>query len=406
MVMRVVEVKGHLIDSNILSRVMDVILEGGGKFEFQKFEVGRTNKDESVSLIKIIAPTSEKLGVILKNLSALGCYSPTPRPAVLREAEADGTVPEDFYATTNQRTEIFYGGRWIEVEDQRMDSVIVVEDNRARCRLLRDVRAGDMVVCGIEGIRVMPEFKPRDRYGFAFMDNGISSERRVEIAVRRLALMMREQKRKNGKIVMVAGPVIVHTGGARSLAEIIRRGYVNAILAGNALAVHDIELALYGTSLGVDLHTGIPMAGGHRNHVRAINVIRSCGGIRKAVEQGILQSGIMYECIKNDVPFVLAGSIRDDGPLPETVMDLIKAQSEYNRLLKGATLVLMLASMLHSIGTGNMLPAWVPTICVDINPAVVTKLADRGSSQTIGIVTDVGLFLHLLNRELGEDKTD
>jgi lysine-ketoglutarate reductase/saccharopine dehydrogenase-like protein (TIGR00300 family) len=292
------------------------------------------------------------------------------------------------------------GGRWIEVEQQRMDAVIIAAGGQAVCRKLRDVRAGEPVVCGHDGIRVTPEFRERDRLGFAFMSNDVSSERRVEGVVARIAEMMRQVKKSGGRIVVVAGPVVVHTGGVDHFSELIRLGYVDTVLAGNALAVHDIEFALSGTSLGIDL-TGAAVEQGHRNHMAAINTINRAGGIRQAVESGVLKSGVMYECVKKGVEYVLAGSIRDDGPLPETVMDLVDAQERYAAALsQNVQLVLMLSSMLHSIGVGNMLPSWVRVVCVDINPAVVTKLSDRGSAQTVGVVTDVGLFLHRLAERL------
>jgi lysine-ketoglutarate reductase/saccharopine dehydrogenase-like protein (TIGR00300 family) len=281
-----------------------------------------------------------------------------------------------------------------------MDAVIIVNDGMAECRKLRDVKQGEMVVCGSQGIRIQPEFKERDRLGFAFMANEISSERRTETTVRKVAEIMRQVKAEGGRIVFVAGPVVIHTGGSGAFCEIIRKGYVDALLAGNAIAVHDIEHTLFGTSLGVDLEHGIPIEEGHKNHMRAINIINRHGSIRGAVEAGALQSGVMYECVKHDVPFVLAGSIRDDGPLPDTEMDLIKAQEEYAHLLIDVKMVVCLSSMLHSIGVGNMLPSWVRMVCVDINPAVVTKLSDRGSQQTVGVVTDVGTFLSLLAQQL------
>jgi lysine-ketoglutarate reductase/saccharopine dehydrogenase-like protein (TIGR00300 family) len=292
------------------------------------------------------------------------------------------------------------GSAWVEVDKQRMDAVIVVEGGRASCRKLRDVKAGEAVVCGHAGIRVTPEFRDRDRQGFAFMSNDVSSERRVEGSVARIAAMMREVKKSGGRIGVVAGPVVVHTGGVEHFGELIRLGYVDVVLAGNALAVHDVEFALSGTSLGIDLIAGAPVEQGHRNHMAAINSVNRAGGIRQAVESGILKSGVMYECVTNGVEFILAGSIRDDGPLPDTVMDLIEAQERYAQALGNVQMVLMLSSMLHSIGVGNMLPSWVRVVCVDINPAVVTKLSDRGSSQTVGVVTDVGLFLHRLAEAL------
>jgi len=256
------------------------------------------------------------------------------------------------------------------------------------------------VVCGMQGIRVAPDVQQRDKPSFGFMSNEVSSERRVETVVARVAGMMRQVKAAGGRIAFVAGPVVVHTGGSQYFCELIQLGYVDALLSGNALAVHDIEVALSGTSLGIDLSSGHPVEHGHRNHMRAINAIRRAGGIGAAVASGVLTSGIMHGCHTHNVPYILAGSIRDDGPLPETMMDLLAAQEEYGKALANVDIVVMLSSMLHSIGVGNMLPSWVKVICVDINPAVVTKLSDRGSTQTIGVVTDVGLFLHQLAERL------
>jgi lysine-ketoglutarate reductase/saccharopine dehydrogenase-like protein (TIGR00300 family) len=278
----------------------------------------------------------------------------------------------------------------------------VIAGKRAFCRKLRDIRKGDAVVCGITGVRVVPTFQDRDRLGFAFMTNEISSERRVGAAVSRVAEMMRAVKAEGGRIALVAGPVVVHTGGGPYLARLIKSGYVQVLLSGNALAVHDIEFALFGTSLGVNLETGRAVEGGHHHHMRAINTVRRAGGIRQAIDQNVLKSGVMYETITQGIDYVLAGSIRDDGPLPDTIMDLVAAQDRYVEALRSVSLVLVLASMLHGIGVGNMLPSAVRVICVDINPAVVTKLADRGSSQTVGIVTDTGLFLHQLAEQLAK----
>src|SRR5688572_26645864 len=396
-----IEAEGHLIDSGLLSAIFDKIIEFKAAYEIVDFDIGKTNDDASRIKMRITAADSTLLDELLQQLTTFGCHPVKERNAILKPAEKDRCVPDDFYSTTNNRTHIRVGGKWVEVEQQRMDAVIVVSDGRAACRKLRDVRAGEFVVCGHEGIRVTPEFKERDRLGFAFMSNDVSSERRVEGVVSKIADMMRQVKTSGGRIAVVGGPVVVHTGGVEHFSELIRLGYVDVLLAGNALAVHDIEFALSGTSLGIDLIAGAAVEQGHRNHMAAINTINRAGGIRQAVECGVLKSGVMYECIKHGVEFVLAGSIRDDGPLPETVMDLVEAQERYAAALSNdVQLVLMLSTMLHSIGVGNMLPSWVRVVCVDINPAVVTKLSDRGSSQTIGVVTDVGLFLHRLAERL------
>jgi lysine-ketoglutarate reductase/saccharopine dehydrogenase-like protein (TIGR00300 family) len=398
----IIQADGHLVDSQILSKIFDRVIASGSEFEVVRFDLGKTNEDFSHLELRISAATPHILSKTLEELVELGCSQTAIADAALRSAEADRVVPDDFYSTTNHRTFVRSQGAWLEVANQRMDAVIAVHGTKAECRKLRDVRRGDTIVCGVHGIRIQPEFKERDRLGFAFMANDISSERRTETAVRKIAELMRQIKTEGGGIAFVAGPVVVHTGGGGAFCDLIRSGYVHALLSGNALAVHDIEHALYGTSLGVDMERGVPIEEGHKNHMRAINAINRCGSIRGAVESGILRSGVMYECVKHHVPFVLAGSIRDDGPLPDTEMDLIKAQESYAQYLAGVKMVICLSSMLHSIGVGNMLPSWVRVVCVDINPAVVTKLSDRGSQQTIGVVTDVGAFLGMLARQLRE----
>ena len=262
---------------------------------------------------------------------------------------------------------------------------------------------GEKVVVGIDGIRTNHKTTARpstEKQEFSFMGAGVSSERRVELVVEQIAWELHKIRAQGGKVAVTAGPVVIHTGGAQHLASLIRQGYVHTLLGGNAIAVHDIEQSMMGTSLGVDMNKGVPVRGGHRHHLKVINTIRRCGSIANAVAQGLITKGVMYECVQNNVPFCLAGSIRDDGPLPDTEMDLIRAQEEYARLLEGTNMVLMLSTMLHSIGVGNMTPAGVKMVCVDINPAVVTKLSDRGSVESVGVVTDVGLFLSLLMRQL------
>jgi len=396
----VVAAEGHLIDSQLLTRIFDTVIERGGAFEVLAFEIGRTNDEFSRLTLKISAPDRPALGELLEALIPLGCHAAAEHDAQVRDADRDGCAPDDFYSTTNQRTQVRLDGQWLTVERQRMDAAIVVTAGRAACRKLRDIHAGDRVVCGLAGIRVTPEFRDRDRADFTFMSNDVSSERRVEVSVTRVARIMREVKASGRRIVFVAGPVVVHTGGAGDFAALIRAGFVNVLLAGNALAVHDAEQVLFGTSLGVDLEAGAPVSGGHRHHMRAINALNRAGGIQAAVDAGVLTTGVMFECVRAGVPFVLAGSVRDDGPIADTVTDIVEAQDRYAAALEGAGVVIVLSTMLHGIGVGNMLPAWVPVVCVDINPAVVTKLADRGSSQTIGIVTDVGLFLHQLAAQL------
>jgi len=395
-----VETQGHLIDSHIMEQIFDTVVEHHGRFEVEQFRIGRTNSEPSYLRLKVDTDDAESMGKILSQLLGLGCAMVDSGDAELAPVTRDCCAPEDFYSTTNYRTYVRRDQQWVEARNQRMDALIVVEGDQAVCRRLRDIRAGDRVVTGMRGIRVVPESKERDRLAFAFMSNGISSERQVETAVKQTAALIHNTREAGHKIIAVAGPVVVHTGGVSALSRLIREGFVNALLSGNALGVHDIEAALFGTSLGIRLSDGRPDEHGHRNHMRAINAIYHCGGVRGAVESGRLKSGILYECVRGKVPFVLAGSLRDDGPLPDTLTDMNQAQDAYAAELQGAGLVLCLGSMLHSIAVGNMLPSWVKIVCVDINPAVATKVSDRGTGQAVGVVTDVGLFLDLLVRTL------
>jgi lysine-ketoglutarate reductase/saccharopine dehydrogenase-like protein (TIGR00300 family) len=396
----IVEAEGHLIDSHIMERIFDTVVEYQGRFEVERFHIGRTNSDPSQLRMRIETPSKEQMDVLLGQLIGLGCVPADSTDAITEAAVADKCAPMDFYSTTNHRTLVRLNGQWLEVEKQRMDATVVLANGRAECRKLRDLKAGEQVVIGMRGIRVVPDTKDRDRLSFSFMANEVSSERQVETAVKQTVALMRAVREAGKKIIVVSGPVVVHTGGGEPLSKLIRLGWVDALLAGNALAVHDIEAALLGTSLGIRQSDGRQEEHGHRNHMRAINAINHCGDIAGAVAKGRLTSGVMYECVKAGTPFVLAGSLRDDGPLPDTITDMNVAQNLYNEHLQGAGLVLCLSSMLHSIAAGNMLPSWVKMVCVDINPAVATKVSDRGSSQTVGVVTDVGLFLELLARRI------
>jgi lysine-ketoglutarate reductase/saccharopine dehydrogenase-like protein (TIGR00300 family) len=331
--------------------------------------------------------------------------------AIVATCDLDGVAPDDFYVSNIYPTEVKINDQWIRVQKQRMDGAIVIRDDNsdgsngvtAECRILRDLIQGDRIVVGVEGIRTVRKKSNRELKSpeeFSFMGAGVSSERRVELVVEQIAWELRQIRDRGGKVVVTAGPVVIHTGGAKHLSSLIRDGYVQGLLGGNAIAVHDMEQSLMGTSLGVDMQKGTPVRGGHRHHLKVINTVRRYGSIAQAVESGVITHGIMYECVKHHIPFALAGSIRDDGPLPDTQMDLIKAQAEYAQLLEGTDMILMLSTMLHSIGVGNMTPAGVKMVCVDINPAVVTKLSDRGSVESVGVVTDVGLFLSLLVNQL------
>ena len=392
--------EGHLIDSGILAQILALIIEEDADYEIKEFRIGKTNLQTSRIELEVICRDSEQLNTVGDRLIRHGCYEKLVSDVKTLPAEGDGCVPDDFYSTTNHKTEVFLMGEWTEVKKQRMDAVIVIDEKSAICKKLRDVRAGDKVVCSSESVRVFPPARERESDMFGFMSGDVSSERSVDVAVDQIAEELEECRKSQRKVIAVAGPVIVHTGGSDALASIIRAGYIQGLLSGNALAVHDIEQVLFGTSLGLDMRRGRPIHDGHRHHMLAINRINRAGSIKRAVETGVLDRGIMYETVRAQIPYCLAGSIRDDGPLPGTVNDMIQAQKEYAEILKNSYMVLMLSTMLHAIGSGNMLPSWVKTVCVDINPAVVTKLSDRGSSQAIGIVSDVGFFLRALATRL------
>jgi lysine-ketoglutarate reductase/saccharopine dehydrogenase-like protein (TIGR00300 family) len=409
---RVLGLEGHLLDSGLLDRALELTVENGGSFQILNFQLGKQRQSTSRSEIRVSAPAPDVLANLVGQLIELGCIPAAAErisDAQLEPVTMDGVAPDDFYVTTIYPTEVRLNGKWVRITGQRMDGCIVVDRSdpaqpTATVRLMRDLRHGDRVIVGIDGIQTVRKSESREERGigaapaaeFAFMGAGVSSERKIELVVREIAWELERIRERGGKVVVVAGPVVIHTGASEHLAELIRTGFVQVVLGGNGMAAHDIEQSLLGTSLGVDMSRGTPVRGGHRHHLRAINTIRRCGSIAAAVEQGVLRSGIFYECVRAGVPFSLSASIRDDGPLPGVFTDMIEAQRDYARLITGAEMILMLSSMLHSIGVGNMTPAGVKLVCVDINPAVVTKLADRGSIESIGVVTDVGLFLSLL----------
>jgi lysine-ketoglutarate reductase/saccharopine dehydrogenase-like protein (TIGR00300 family) len=406
---RLIRMEGHLLDAGLINQALDLIVDGGGSVQVPNFQLGEQRQSTSAADVKVTAPSRDVLESLMSQLIDLGAVPPPQEVCdiIWETVELDGVAPDDFYVTTIYPTEVRVNCQWVPVEKQRMDAAIVVSETAgqtiAQCKLLRDLKQGDRVVVGIEGIRTVRKTESREQRNtqeFSFMGAGVSSERRVELVVEQIAWEMRQIRDQGGKVVVTAGPVVIHTGGGEHLARLIRGGYVQALLGGNAIAVHDLEQSMMGTSLGVDMKRGVSVRGGHRHHLKVINTIRRYGSIAKAVEQGVVTSGVLYECVKHDVPFALAGSIRDDGPLPDTEMDLIQAQAAYAQLIEGADLILMLSSMLHSIGVGNMTPAGVKMVCVDINPAVVTKLSDRGSVESVGVVTDVGLFLSLLTQQL------
>lgn len=398
---REVEVRGHLIDSMILTKIFDVIMDLDGEFQVQEFKVGKRKKDESYAKLLIQGKSQKHLDEILESVYREGATSKIQQKITLKQAPKDMVMPDNFYSTTNNRTDVFHKGKWIKVENMMMDKCIVVKGQRAWCSPIREIKKGDMIIVGENGIRITPPERPREGVNlFQFMGSNSSSERPTQHIARKVAHDIYKTKKEKGKIVLVGGPAIVHTGASDSIATLIRLGFIDGVLAGNALAVHDIEYSTLGTSLGMNVQNGTLAVRGHRNHMQAINSVFKAGSISKMVSNGTLKKGIMYECVKRKIPFVLAGSLRDDGPLPDVMTDMIAAQKKYKEILKNAKMVIMISTMLHSIATGNMLPAEVKVIVVDINQPTVTKLMDRGTWQALGIVSDVGAFLPLVTQEI------
>jgi lysine-ketoglutarate reductase/saccharopine dehydrogenase-like protein (TIGR00300 family) len=401
-----VEITGHLMDHGILSRVLDDIREYAGDYTIDRFDVGRETDDPSHAVITVIAEDDESLQRLLMRLQTRGVNQVDPGEASVAEADRDGVFPDHFYSTTNLETRVRIDGTWLEVANPEMDCGLILErdaDGRpARVFTLpmSDVRTGMLVITGADGVRVTVPAPDASAEAFGFMESEVSSEKPQAVLVRQVADGMREAKAAGKKVLWVGGPGVVHTGAAPAMVAMVNAGYVDVLFAGNALATHDIESALYGTSLGVDLAMGRGVEHGHEHHIRAINTIRKEGSIREAVESGVLSGGIMHALVTEGKTFVLVGSVRDDGPLPDVYTDVIDGQRAMRAEIDGVGFCLMVATMLHSVATGNILPASIPLVCVDINPATVTKLADRGSSQARGIVTDVGLFLEQLAVEL------
>jgi lysine-ketoglutarate reductase/saccharopine dehydrogenase-like protein (TIGR00300 family) len=397
-----VEIQGHIIDSLLLPKVLDEILTRGGSYVLKDIKVGQRQADPSYARIEVRAATHEALAEILAAIHDHGAAPAVTGDCRTVPADMDGAFPESFYSTTSFRTQVRLGAEWIDVEDQEMDCGILVdaEGAAARCLPMADVKKGDRIVVGRQGLRVFPAETAARSNLFEFMASPVSTEKPKGVAVREIAAAMRRTRDNGDKLLAVLGPAVVHTGSVGHVCRLIQAGYVNVLFAGNALATHDIEQALYGTSLGVSLDHGLPTEEGHEHHLRSINTIRRLGGIKAAVDRGMLKSGIMYECVRHHVPFVLAGSIRDDGPLPDVITDILEAQRRMREQVRGIGFALMVATMLHSIATGNLLPAWVKVACVDINPSTVTKLTDRGSIQTVGVVTDAEPFLRALVAEL------
>jgi lysine-ketoglutarate reductase/saccharopine dehydrogenase-like protein (TIGR00300 family) len=403
MATEIVEVEGHIIDSLILAKVLDLVVGAGADYEILDVDIGRSATDQSRARLAISSSNEANLETLLGNLQVHGVNRVETSDATFVATDRDGVFPPGFYATTNLPTEVRLGGHWQEVVNPEMDCGLVVDgDGEVRTLPMHRVRAGDRVVVGQQGVRVRPVTQPRGMPQFEFMNSEVSSEKPKALMVAEVAERLRRAKAAGAKVLAVCGPAVIHTGAGPDVARLIRGEWINVLFAGNGFATHDLESSVLGTSLGISLGQGAPMEGGHANHLRVINEIRRFGSIAAAVEAGYVTKGVMYDCVTTGVPFVLAGSLRDDGPLPDVMPNVVEAADAMRALLPGVTVALMLATTLHAIATGNLLPAWVETYCVDINQSVVTKLADRGSHQALGIVTDVGLFL----RELADHLTN
>ena len=398
-----IEIKGHLIDSMILTRIFDKIMDLKGDFNVLEFQVGKKKDELSYARLLISGNDKKHLDQLLASIYIEGAQPTKIDGVILKSAPNDMVMPIDFYSTTNNATQIFLNNEWIDVHNMMMDKCIVVDirNNNAECRKIRDIRKGDSIVTGEKGVRILPEERPREGVDiFQFMSSSSSSERPTQQIARKIARDIYNTKSTGGKIIVTAGPVVVHSGAAEFLAKMIRMGYIDGLLTGNALAVHDIENSLFGTSLGMNVKNGTLAIRGHRNHMQAINEVFRAGSIEQMVKKNVLKSGIMYECIKNNIQYALCGSIRDDGPIPGVITDVIEAQDRYREILKDTKMVLMLSTMLHSIAVGNMIPARVKVVAVDISQAVVTKLLDRGTTQAIGVVSDIGAFLPMVLNQL------
>jgi len=391
-----VELTGHIIDSLLLPRILDELVEGGAEYEIVQFQIGRTHQDASVARIEFWTKDQESLERILARLLPLGAVPVDAGDATVEAADRDGAFPYHFYSTTNLPTEVRIAGKWVPVENPEMDCGIVVSGGHARTVPVSDIRKGQAVVTGRAGLRVTPMERPRDHSDFAFMASSVSSEKPKELQIARVAEEMKRVRSAGKKILWICGPALIHTGSGKDLCDLVNKGWVNVLFSGNGFATHDIESSIFKTSLGVYLEKGTSAEGGHEHHIRAINAVRRSGSIAEAVKDGTIKGGVMHALIKKGVPYVLGGSVRDDGPLPDTVTDIVDAQRQMRALIADVGMAIVVSSMLHGIATGNLLPAAIPIVCVDINPSTVTKLLDRGSIQSAGLVTDVGLFVKQL----------
>lgn len=399
----IVELHGHIIDSLVLAKILDDIVSHGGNYEIHEILVGHGKADPSHARIEVMAPTDRILHLILERIKLHGATSSGMVDCSSQAADQPGCFPEGFYCTTNLPTWVRLDGKWLKVMDQEMDCGILLHPTRqmARCVPMAEVYPGDMIVTGREGVRITSPTGKTEGKMFGFMASDVSAEKSKVALIHEVAEEMIRTRNSGEKILLVLGPVVVHTGAVPHICSLIRAGFVDCVFAGNALATHDIELAICGTSLGINIQSGMSVDHGHENHLRTINTIRRCGSIERAVETGLLKKGIMHDLTHFKIPFVLAGSVRDDGPLPDVVPDVLQAQKMMREKVHGVGFCLMIGSLLNSIATGNLLSADVRVACVDIQPGNIIKLKDRGTSQIVGIVSDAEPFLRELIGALG-----
>ncbi len=394
---RRIELRGHILDSGIFNRVLGILTDHErAEYVIEEFDSGQTKKDPSYAQLRIEASDAAYLDELIEMLRAVGAEVVDEGDIATEPAPADSVLPDDFYATTNYATEVRVNGMWMPVANPEMDCAVVIDDGGPITMPPSDVKAGDAVVVGHAGVKVSVPQRERRKAVFEFMASAVSSEKPRHALLGEIARELLAVLRSGKRVLLVGGPAIVHTGAGPYLEELIRDGYITALYAGNALAVHDMEAQFFGTSLGVNLEDAFPAEEGHVHHLRTVNRLRAVGGIRCAIDTGLLRSGVMYEAYQKNIPVVLCGSIRDDGPVPDVITDVIECQRAMRKHVPEIGMALMVCTLLHSIAVGNLLPATCKTVSVDINPASVTKLTDRGSHQTLGIVMDASSFLREL----------
>jgi lysine-ketoglutarate reductase/saccharopine dehydrogenase-like protein (TIGR00300 family) len=406
MISETIELRGHIIDSLILPKVLDQILTHGANFKIGEIKIGERRADQSFARIEVSAETSESLDELMLRLRQHGAEVIERANVQLASAPANGVFPRDFYVTTNQQTFVRFDGKEIEVQSAMINSAIAVDRKKSSARAVKffDVNKGDEIVVGHQGVRVVPVQRSTTHTDlFQFINAIIDADEPKSAIIRELSEELRRVHAGKGKIAIVAGPAIVRTGAGQHLVRLIESRYVDRLFAGNSFAAYDVERALFGTSLGISPDLAFAR-GGHENHLRAINTIREAGGISAAVHQKILTRGVMHACVCRNVDIVLTGAIRDEGPIPGVTTDIIEAQKVMRKKLADVTHVMLLATIQHSLAVASMLAPTVKTVCVDIDPSAVEKAVEHQPLQSIGLVTDVEPFLRELANSLRESR--